>query len=373
MLLRTRQPALLIGTCRLHAPRRRRAGRGLRGLRLDVPAFGVLLVAYILGQLGGLIPIPGGIGGVDGGLIGVLVLYGVDAADAAVAVIAYRGVLLAVPAVLGFPALAILRRRLRAERHDIAACAPGDEVEVLGRGHGPQAPAGLRRSPRRRGGRSHLPPSRGDVRWKLDQAGSGLRRSHRRRRQLVLRLLPGHLPDVREFQDVFPGQDTKAFVLAMVSALLFFGSILLHELGHALTARGWASGSTSIDLWLFGGLAKMERDTRTAGRGVQGGGRPGPVVTLVIAVVCFGAATLLDGLDGAARAHGARRGRGRAGRWPCWAGWRWSTLSLLLFNLIPGFPLDGGRIARAIAWWLHRRPHRAPPASPPAWAAASPT
>jgi uncharacterized membrane protein YbhN (UPF0104 family) len=99
-----------------------------------VPPVGVLLVAYIIGQLGGLIPIPGGIGGVDAGLIGTLVLYGVDATDAAVAVIAYRGLLLAIPAVLGLPALAVLRRRLRAETHDIAACAPGESVEVLGRG-----------------------------------------------------------------------------------------------------------------------------------------------------------------------------------------------------------------------------------------------
>ena len=100
----------------------------------DVPPVGVLLVAYLIGQLGSLIPIPGGIGGVDGGLIGTLVIYGVGAADAAVAVIAYRGLLLAIPAILGFPALAILRRRLRDEAHDIAACAPGETVEVLGRG-----------------------------------------------------------------------------------------------------------------------------------------------------------------------------------------------------------------------------------------------
>ena len=64
----------------------------------DVPPVGVLLVAYIIGQLGSLIPIPGGIGGVDAGLIGTLVLYGVDATDAAVAVIAYRGLLLFIPA-----------------------------------------------------------------------------------------------------------------------------------------------------------------------------------------------------------------------------------------------------------------------------------
>ena len=99
-----------------------------------LPPLGVLLLAYIIGQLGGLIPLPGGIGGLDLGLIGALVLYGVNATDAAVAVLAYRGLLLAVPAAVGLPALAKLRGRLRREEHDIAACVPGQEVEVLGGG-----------------------------------------------------------------------------------------------------------------------------------------------------------------------------------------------------------------------------------------------
>ncbi|MBA3866721.1 MAG: UPF0104 family protein [Solirubrobacterales bacterium] len=99
-----------------------------------VPPLDVLLLAYIIGQLGGLVPLPGGIGGLDLGLIGALVLYGVGATPAAVAVIAYRGVLLAVPALVGLPALASLQRRLRREDHDIDACAPGQAVEVLGRG-----------------------------------------------------------------------------------------------------------------------------------------------------------------------------------------------------------------------------------------------
>jgi uncharacterized membrane protein YbhN (UPF0104 family) len=96
------------------------------------PPAGVLLVAYLVGQLGGLIPIPGGIGGVDGGLIGTLVLFGADATAAAVAVLAYRALVLWLPVVIGLPSLASLRRRLRTEEHDIAACAPGEEVEVLG-------------------------------------------------------------------------------------------------------------------------------------------------------------------------------------------------------------------------------------------------
>ncbi len=99
-----------------------------------LPPLDSLLLAYIIGQLGGLVPLPGGIGGLELGLIGALVLYGVNATEAAVAVLAYRGLLLIVPALVGLPALASLQRRLRTEEHDIAACAPGQEVEVLGMG-----------------------------------------------------------------------------------------------------------------------------------------------------------------------------------------------------------------------------------------------
>ncbi|MGZ6708817.1 MAG: flippase-like domain-containing protein [Solirubrobacteraceae bacterium] len=109
----------------------------------DEPTAGVLVMAYLIGQLGGLIPLPGGIGGVDGGLIGALVLYGVSAMDAAVAVLAYRGIVLLVPAALGVPALLVLQRRLRAEATDIAACVPGGEVEILGRGRVTAAPTPL--------------------------------------------------------------------------------------------------------------------------------------------------------------------------------------------------------------------------------------
>jgi uncharacterized membrane protein YbhN (UPF0104 family) len=133
-LLKTGNPAIYVGASGYMLFDVAMLGVCFAAFGHDVPPAGVLLVAYIIGQLGSLIPIPGGIGGVDGGLIGTLVLYGVDAGDAAVAVIAYRGLLLTIPAALGLPALAVLRRRLRDEAHDIAACAPGESVEVLGRG-----------------------------------------------------------------------------------------------------------------------------------------------------------------------------------------------------------------------------------------------
>ena len=133
-LLRTGEPVILGGAAAYLLFDVAMLGVCFAAFGNDVPPAGVLLVAYIVGQLGSLIPIPGGIGGVDAGLIGTLVLYGVDATDAAVAVIAYRALLLTLPALLGLPALAVLRRRLRNETHDIAACAPGESVEVLGRG-----------------------------------------------------------------------------------------------------------------------------------------------------------------------------------------------------------------------------------------------
>jgi uncharacterized membrane protein YbhN (UPF0104 family) len=133
-LLRARDPKILLGAAAYLLLDVAMLGVCFEAFGRPVPPVGVLLVAYLVGQLGSLIPVPGGIGGVDGGLIGTLVLYGVDPADAAVAVIAYRGLLLSIPAILGLPALEVLRRRLRDEAHDIAACAPGESVEILGRG-----------------------------------------------------------------------------------------------------------------------------------------------------------------------------------------------------------------------------------------------
>jgi uncharacterized protein (TIRG00374 family) len=78
----------------------------------DSPAFTVVLMGYLLGQLGGLLPIPGGIGGIDGGLIGTMVVYGVPVAVAAAAVLAYRLILFWLPLIVGAHAYARLRRGL---------------------------------------------------------------------------------------------------------------------------------------------------------------------------------------------------------------------------------------------------------------------
>jgi len=88
------------------------------------PAIGTLVLGYLIGQLGNLIPLPGGIGGTEGALVAVFALYGVDVAQATAAVLAYRLFQLAVPALLGTPAFVILRRKLMRADRPALICAP---------------------------------------------------------------------------------------------------------------------------------------------------------------------------------------------------------------------------------------------------------
>jgi uncharacterized protein (TIRG00374 family) len=99
-----------------------------------VPPVGVLAMGYLIGELGGLIPIPGGLGGVDAGLVGTLVLYHVPITSAAGAVLVYRAIALWVPAIVGSAAFVALRRTLRREANAIAICAPQTEMDVIGLG-----------------------------------------------------------------------------------------------------------------------------------------------------------------------------------------------------------------------------------------------
>jgi uncharacterized protein (TIRG00374 family) len=89
-----------------------------------VPVFGVLVLGYLIGQLGNLIPIPGGVGGTEGALIGIFVLYGVNVTQATAAVLLYRLFALLVPAALGAPAFALLRHKLTRADQPALVCAP---------------------------------------------------------------------------------------------------------------------------------------------------------------------------------------------------------------------------------------------------------
>lgn len=127
-----------------------------------------------------------------------------------------------------------------------------------------------------------------------------------------------------------------AYLLGLASAFLLFASILLHELGHAIVARRRGVRIEGIDLWLLGGVSKLKDSPH----------RPddefryaiaGPAVTLVIALA-FGAgsAALPSSAPRAAKAV---------------VEYQFAVNALILaFNLIPAFPLDGGRILRALVW-----------------------
>jgi Zn-dependent protease len=148
------------------------------------------------------------------------------------------------------------------------------------------------------------------------------------------------------YDDVAPRSD--AFVLAVVSALLFFLSILLHELGHAVVALRNGIPIEGIDLWAFGGVAKLGRDTDSPGVEFRVA-IAGPVVTLVIALVCLGLGMAVSGSSDAL--NSAQFSNDVTDATTAVLGYLASVNILLLaFNLIPAFPLDGGRIARAIAW-----------------------
>jgi Zn-dependent protease len=150
------------------------------------------------------------------------------------------------------------------------------------------------------------------------------------------------------YQDLFPGDDTKAFTLAVISSLLFFLSILLHELGHAAVAIRNGIPILGIDLWMFGGVAKLGRDTDSPGVEFRVA-VAGPLVTLAIWAVCFAVASMLSSSGSVWDA--GRFEIGNFSETVAVLGYL-STVNffVLVFNLIPGFPLDGGRIARAIAW-----------------------
>ena len=150
------------------------------------------------------------------------------------------------------------------------------------------------------------------------------------------------------YGDIFPGEDGKAYVLAAVSGLLFFVCILLHELGHALVARRNGIGIAGIDLWALGGVAKLERDTDSAGVEFRVAAAA-PLVLLLIAAAGLGVVTLIAGADKALDAGNFEL----ASNDEALAVLGYLTfinVLLLVFNLIPAFPLDGGRIARAAAW-----------------------
>jgi Zn-dependent protease len=139
------------------------------------------------------------------------------------------------------------------------------------------------------------------------------------------------------------------YVLALISALLFFASILLHELGHARVALRHGIGIADITLWMFGGVARLQRDSDTPATEFKIA-IAGPIVTLAIVLISGAVGVGIAGGDDFRDAMMVEGGAQISGALAVIAWLTSINLLVLVFNLIPAYPLDGGRVARAVAW-----------------------
>ena len=151
------------------------------------------------------------------------------------------------------------------------------------------------------------------------------------------------------FHRMLGGSRTTAYLVAVASVLSFFASLILHELGHALVARRNGLVVAGIDLWAFGGITRTG-ESENPGMEFRVAAA-GPLVTLAVVVACVLVGLLVANpghfFDVALATRGAH-----ATPLLVWLSWVATINALvLIFNLIPAFPLDGGRMAHAAIWW----------------------
>jgi Zn-dependent protease len=130
------------------------------------------------------------------------------------------------------------------------------------------------------------------------------------------------------------------WAVATVTSVVFFACLLAHELGHAVMARRLGMKVEGITLWLFGGVAKLEGEAATPDDELRVGAI-GPIISLAAAAAFWILTLLLEGVG----VHGL------AVAVPSWLAR--INLILGLFNLVPAFPLDGGRVLQALLWRRH--------------------
>jgi Zn-dependent protease len=151
------------------------------------------------------------------------------------------------------------------------------------------------------------------------------------------------------FRSVLRSSEAVAYLTTVVTTLLFFVSLIWHELGHAIAARREGIEIRRIDLFLFGGLAQMSRDARTPAEEFKVAAA-GPLATFAFVVLCLIVDLIIVGPH---RLVDAARLDQSIQITPVLLSLSWLLLMnvlILAFNLVPAFPLDGGRITRAIVW-----------------------
>jgi len=153
----------------------------------------------------------------------------------------------------------------------------------------------------------------------------------------------------RPFRLTLHSSDGVAYLTTVVSVLLLFASLIAHELGHAVVARRQGIEVKQIDLVLFGGLTKMARDAATPGEDFKIS-VAGPLATLAVILVCLAVDVAIVGAHRLTHAILLDPDIQITPVLLCLSWLVPMNVLLLAFNLVPAFPLDGGRIARAIVW-----------------------
>ncbi len=144
------------------------------------------------------------------------------------------------------------------------------------------------------------------------------------------------------FPRTSPGLDDRSYVvMGAASAIIFFGSILLHELGHAFQALKEGMKVHGITLWLFGGVARFEGMFPSAGAEFRIA-VAGPIVSALLGLAFSFGAVLGEGAGAPEQVVAVASYLGRI------------NLIVLAFNLVPALPLDGGRVLRAWLWHKQR-------------------
>jgi Zn-dependent protease len=154
---------------------------------------------------------------------------------------------------------------------------------------------------------------------------------------VILALIAGLLA-VSVLPTAFPHKPAAEYwAVAVITAAVFLACLLAHELAHALVARRSGVAVRSITLWLLGGVAELDGDPPSAGADLRIA-LAGPVASLAAAVLMFAAGVAIAAAGGPGVAIAA-------------AVWlAWMNVILAVFNLLPGAPLDGGRVLRAVLW-----------------------